>query len=531
VDFFAEAVPESIDEIMIGRREVLKLAFGIPAAGLGMALSDGPAAASEASLPAFGFGEPTPFDPVMVTVTARALAKQAFKPAAADTPEVFKNLGFEQYAGIRQRPGTAIFAADALGFAVEPLHRGFIFVSPMQIHIVSRGEARRVLYDPSLYDFGKLTVPPQIGDIGFSGFRVLTQRDGNSFTELATFQGASFFRGVARGQFPGAMARAMSIKTADPRGEEFPAIRAVWIERPTLTENRLVVHALIDSESLTGAYRFTLRPGEVTLVDTECTLFPRTNVDSYGLATMSATVLSGPVGLRRAWDLRPTIAEIGGVQMLTGADEWIWRPVANRETLQISTFVDAKPRGFGFLQRDRAFDHYQDDDQRWESRPSLWIEPIGDWASGGVQLLEIPSDSEGNDNIIAFWKPREPLAAGSETSVAYRQFWCWSPPARPDLSIVVASREGRGVSAKRRRFLVEFEGDVLGNLTIADIMPKLSATPGSITSIRIFMPAERKACRVLFELDPEGESYSELRLVLEVAGKPISETWLYRWTP
>jgi len=75
--------------------------------------------------------------------------------------------------------------------------------------------------------------------------------------------------------------------------------------------------------------------------------------------------------------------------------------VANRDTLQISTFVDESPRGFGFLQRDRNFDHYQDDDQHFETRPSLWIEPIGDWSAGGFQLIEIPSDSEINHNIIA----------------------------------------------------------------------------------------------------------------------------------
>ena len=106
---------------------------------------------------------------------------------------------------------------------------------------------------------------------------------------------------------------------------------------------------------------------------------------------MSATHLSGPIDERRDDDLRPSVSEVTGLQMLTGKGEWLWRPVANRNTLQISTFVDESPRGFGFLQRDRNFDHYQDDDQHYETRPSLWIEPIGDWSAGGVQLVEIPS--------------------------------------------------------------------------------------------------------------------------------------------
>ncbi|WOJ89661.1 glucan biosynthesis protein [Methylocapsa polymorpha] len=520
---------------MVQRREVLKLALGGVAFGQSAGLPSliGATALAQTAPPSFGLSEPSPFDPGMVTEAARSLSKQAFKAPSADIPEPFRNLNYEQYVGIRQRPGAAIWASENVGFALEPLHRGFIFSTPMQLNIVTGGEARRIVYDPSLFEFGKLSPPANLGDIGFSGFRVLAAQDGGDFSELANFQGASFFRAVARGQNLGAMARAISIKTADPRGEEFPALRGVWIERPTLAANALVVHALIDSESVTGAFRFTIRPVEATIIDAECTLFARVAVDNFGLATMSATHLSGAIDdRRRAEDLRPNVSEVGGVQMLTGKGEWLWRPVSNRDTLQISTFVDENPRGFGFLQRDRNFDHYQDDDQHWESRPSVWIEPIGDWSFGGIQLIEIPSDSEVNDNIIAYWKPQQPLAAGSETAFAYRQFWCWSPPERPALAITAQSLEGRGSSPKRRRFIVEFAGDILSQPQNAEnLKPNLSASPGTITSLRTFASADKASCRVLFELDFGGESSSELRLVIEAAGKPISETWIYRWTP
>ena len=169
-----------------------------------------------------------------------------------------------------ERPGTAIWAAENTGFSIAPLHRGFIFSNPMEISLVYDASARRVIYDQALFDFDRLAIPSNIGDLGFSGFRVLAQGQGG-FSERAIFQGASFFRAVAPGQTFGTMARAMSIKTADPRGEEFPAFRSVWIERPTLAAGALVIHALIDSESVTGAYRFTLRPGDATIIDTECT--------------------------------------------------------------------------------------------------------------------------------------------------------------------------------------------------------------------------------------------------------------------
>jgi periplasmic glucans biosynthesis protein len=511
---------------MFERRDVLKLALAGLAAG-----ADVFAAQADEPPPGFALGNPAPFSAGMVVDAARALAKQPFKAPSSDIPGPLRNLAYDQYVAIRNRPGTTIWANEVVGFTLEPLHRGFLFTAPVDINLVTQGETRRLLYNSNLFDFGKLSVPADMGDIGFSGFRILVPRDKVGFAELAIFQGASFFRAAAPGQNLGTMARALSIKTADPRGEEFPLIRTFWIERPTLAANNLVIHALIDSESVAGAYRFTLHPGEATIIDTECTLFARTAVDNLGLATMSATSLSTPIDHRHPDDIRPKIAEIGGVQMVTGKDEWIWRPTSNRETLQISTFVDENPRGFGFLQRDRNFDHYQDDDQHWERRPSLWIEPIGDWGPGGLQLVEIPTDSESNDNIIAYWRPQQPLPAGGEIAFAYRQFWCWTPPVRPELATVSTTRSGHAPNARRRRFLVEFRGEVLGlPQQEPDIKAIINANPGSISLLRQFWSHESKTHRILFELDPGNEAFSELRLVLEAAAKPISETWLYRWT-
>lgn len=529
---------------MVERRDILKLALG--GIGLGLFLGDfenlgGAAlAAQPEAVPVFGFSEPEPFNEGMVHDMAKALAKDPYRPQNAELPEALRNLNYEQYASIRNKSGTAIWANENLGFSLEPLNRGFIFSMPMQINLVAQGETRRLIYNPAAYDFGRLQVPGDIGDIGFSGFRVLVTQDKNQSAEVATFQGASFFRAVARGQNPGTMARALSIKTADPRGEEFPAIRKVWIERPSLADNALTILALIDSESVTGAYRFTLHPGDAMIIDTECTLFARVNVDNFGLAAMSATHLFDGLDLRKFDDFRPEVAEISGLSMLTGAGEWLWRPVSNRETLQISTFLDDNPKGFGFLQRDRDFAHYLDDVQHWEARPSLWIEPIGEWAEGVVELVEIPSDSEVNDNIIAFWKPHLPLLPGSETPFAYRQFWWWNPPEHPDLAIVTLSRQGHGSSGKKRRFLVEFSGDVLAHpdpgtggeqADTKEFKPNITASRGTISAMRTALAGDQKSCRTVFELDPGNETSCEMRLVLERNGRPISETWLYRWTP
>lgn len=471
------------------------------------------------------------FGPGIITDRARALAKAAYKAPPTDLAAPFADLNYEQYVGIRLKPEAMIWAHDNIGFAIEPLSRGFIFSAPVLVNLVEDNTIKPVKLTAAAFDFGKVPAPAPATPIGLSGFRVLETHANAEPIEAAIFQGASFMRAIARGQNLGVLSRALSIRTADPKGEEFPFIREVWIERPSLATDALVVHALIDSESMTGAYQFTLRPGDVTIVDTECTLFARAVVENFGLGGMTAMFEFDPINRRGIDDTREAVCEVSGLQMLNGKGEWIWRPIANRETLQVSAFIDTKPGGFGLLQRDRAFTRFQDDGQHWELRPSLWIEPIAEWGEGSVQLVEIPTDSEINDNIICFWRPKAPMQAGAEAAFAYRQFWCWSPPTRPALAVVTDTRGGRGSTAKIRRFLVEFSSDQFGDPnSLSNVKPMLSTSVGTIPSVQSFSSQERKTFRVLFELDPGGEPLAEMRLVLESNGKPVSETWLYRWT-
>jgi periplasmic glucans biosynthesis protein len=524
---------------MFKRRDVLKLAAGSVAVATSAIVPAGAVRVAQAQTPPPAAEPPkkpdsATFDPASVIEFARALSKRPFRAPAATLADPFGSLNYDLYVGIRSKPESLIWGSENVGFVLEPLHRGFIFSAPMQISVVEGGIERKLVYSPDQFEFGKLSVPANVGDIGYSGFRVLLPRSAD-FNDVAIFQGASFFRARARGQNFGTVARGLSIRTADPRGEEFPAFRAVWIEKPTIAGNALVIHAVLDSESVSGAYRFTLRPGDATIIDTECTLFARANVDHVGIATMSGTHVFGTLDRRRD-DIRPAVHEVNGLQMLNGNGEWLWRPVSNRETLQVSAFVDQNPKGFGFLQRTRSFESYQDDNQNWELRPSLWIEPIGDWGAGEVTLVEIPSESEVNDNVVAYWRPKPGLAAGSETNFAYRQFWCWLPPTRPPMAFVSMSRAGRPpgapANARRRRFLVDFSGDVFADAQrTPEVTPNLTASPGAISSVRTFLNRERKSFRVIFDMDAGSESLSELRLILEAQGKPISETWLYRWTP
>jgi glucans biosynthesis protein len=476
-------------------------------------------------------GEGQRFDPAAVIEAARALSRRPFVPPANDLPDIFSGLNYEQYVAIRPLPEARVWAGEGRGFSVEPLHRGFVFSGTVALFAVEDGIIRRIAYDKSRFDFGRLNVPANLPDIGFSGFRLYSTFGNGQPIEFALVQGATFFRALARGQNFGQVARALTLRPAETRGEEFPAFRAFWLERPGPGGNSLVVHGLLDSESVAGAVRMTFRPGDMTIVDVETTLFPRVALEHVGLGGMGGSFLFGPNDRRNIDDARPAVYEVSGLQLLNGQGERLWRPVHNPETLQISAFIDNNPRGFGLLQRDRDYGAFQDDDQHFELRPSLWIEPIGEWGQGAVQLIEIPSDSEIHDNILAYWRPRAPMAAGTEVSLAYRQFWCWALPERPPLATVARTRVGRGSTGRRRRFFVDFTGEMLGGDPIPDLKPALTTSPGSIQAMRLWAYPDRKTMRVSFELDPGNESACEMRLVLETAGKPLSETWLYRWTP
>jgi periplasmic glucans biosynthesis protein len=488
-------------------------------------------ARAQAPSPFARLGDGQRFDFSALVEAAAAQAKRPFVPPVfSDLPDGYANMAYDQYVSIRAQPSAVIWGADNRGMAVEPLHRGYVFSTPSPIYLVEDGLIRRVAFDRGKFDYGRVPPPPAGVDLAFSGFRLFA--GGERLQEAALFQGPAFFRALARGQNFGVIARGLILRPGETRGEEVPHVRAYWIERPAAQAGVMVVCCLIESESITAAMRLTIRPGDVTFIDVEQTLFARSGIDHIGIGGAMASHLFAPGGRRMFDEVRPAAYEVSGLQMVTGAGEWIYRPVNNPATLQVSAFGDTNPKGFGLVQRDRDFATFQDDDQRFEMRPSLWVEPLGEWGPGSVQLMEIPSDNEVNDNIIAYWRPRQGMAAGAEQSFAYRQSWCWYPPEKPVLATMTRMRQGRGSQGRRRRFVLDFNGDVLGDAgVVTEIKAMMSATPGTLHNQRLITYPERKGARFFVELEPGNEAVCELRLVLEAGGKPVSETWLCRWTP
>ena len=464
---------------------------------------------------------------------ARALAAEKFVPPKIDLPKQLQDIGYDQFRDIRFKRERAIWTSAGVPFRVELFHRGFIFKEPVAIYIVADGTARRVAYSSDFFTFGPSLQPPSNGTVtDFSGFRILAPVNrADAFDEFVVFQGASYFRAVAKGQGYGLSARGLALNTGAREGEEFPFFRAFWIERPPAEARAIVVHALLDSVSTTGSYRFTIRPGDATVMDVEMTLYPRVELKLAGLAPLTSMFAFGPNDRIRIDDFRTAVHDSDGLAIWNGKEEWLWRPLINPETLQISEFIDDSPRGFGLLQRHRTFADYHDPEVQYERRPSLWIEPIGHWGSGAVQLVEIPSKSEHHDNIVTFWRPSQPLPAQSEDRRTYRLHWGWTPPAIPPLATIADTRVGAGLEKGTRLFVIDFVGGRLAELTPdAPVQVEITTSAGNVTSPVTRPNPALSGWRVSFGLDPAGAKLCDMRGILKLGEEPLSEIWSYRWT-
>jgi glucans biosynthesis protein len=293
----------------------------------------------------------------------------------------------------------------------------------------------------------------------------------------------------------------------------------------------MVIHALLDSPSATAAFRFTVRPGEETVFDIETATYPRVDIAQAGLAPLTSMFLFDANDHVRFDDWRAAVHDSNGLQMHTGHDDRIWRPLTNPRDLQISAFEDTSPRGFGLAQRKRVFADYQDLESRYENRPTLWVEPIGDWGQGVVELVEIPSDREVNDNMVAFWRPHEALKAKGEYLLNYRLHWCWAPPGEVKLAQAIETRCGLAFDQKHRQFVIDFVGDSLKGLK-PDTPPPLDtgSDKGKIVSAVAQPNPDVNGWRVSIELDTQDNKLVELHARIMQGDQPLTETWIYRWT-
>ena len=495
-------------------------------AGLALASLE---AQSAASFPAAGPAHAYPFSFDSLLANAKHRAATPYTPQRSSLPAVLDKLSPEQYRSIRFNPDAGIWRAEQLPFRLELLRAGNKLQTSVTVSTVENGMAEDVVPTPAMFEMSS-ALPAQLGKVSLplSGFRLRSRINSKKvWDEFLVFQGASYFRAVAENLLYGLSARGLAINTAEPSGEEFPVFTHFWIDKPVKNARAIVIYALLESESTTGAYRFTVQPGVETLTDVDLTLFPRAEIRVTGIAPLTSMFLFDETNRGHLDDYRPEVHDSDGLQISAKSGEQIFRPLANPIKLQVSTFTSQVPRGFGLVQRSRLQSDFEDFDAQYERRPSAWVEPRGDWGDGALELVEIPSGRESNDNIVAFWRLAQPLTPGNPAHFAYRITWSAQPPVRQSLGKTIATRSGASLDGKRRVFLLDFvgAGDKVDGLHL-----DLSASTGRVSNATLMSNNALHGLRASFEIDPANSELVELRLRVMRGDRPVTETWLYRWT-
>lgn len=515
------------------RRDLLRAASLLAAYGL---------PASALLRPAMAHAQPNdrkrqPFDYAWLKGRARALSAQPYHVPTQKLPPALDHISWDDYQKLRFKRDKALWAREDLPFRIEMFHLGLFFKQPVHIYEVIDGQARPVEYDQSQFDTRGTKVGKVPHDLGYAGFRVQHHQDWQR--DIVAFLGASYFRAVGGQKQYGLSARGLAVDTGLSRPEEFPNFTDFWLERPKADPDELVVYALLDSPSVAGAYRFGIRAGETLLMDVDAALYPRKEIERIGIAPLTSMYQTGENDRRFAYDFRPEIHDSDGLALHTGSGEWIWRPLVNPRDVRVNSFFDNNPRGFGLLQRDRDFNNYQDDGVWYDRRPSLWVEPRGEWGKGAVQLVEIPTVDETFDNIVAYWNPEKRPQRGEELLFAYRLYWGAVMPDNPPLATVHATRTGLGgvIGRKREyfswRFAIDFVGGRLPTLPPGTkVEPVITASRGKIEipSARPLEPL--RGYRAIFDIRPDDALEPiDLRLYLRSGKDTLTETWVYQWTP
>ena len=481
--------------------------------------------------PRFGFED--------VQRRAREISAVPFE-APALLPEALAKLDYDSWRDIRFRPDRALLAQNGSPFRMQMFHPGFLFTRPVTVNVVRDGVPMPVPYSANLFDYGKVKFEkPLPVNLGFAGFRLhYPLNDPRVFDELISFIGASYFRVLGRDQRYGLSARGLSVG-AGTANEEFPLFREFWVDAPAAGSERIVVYALLDSPSLSGAYRFTIYPDVDTVMDVYATLFPRKPIERLGLAPLTSMFFTGENDRRFFDDYRTELHDSDGLMIHAATGEWIWRPLRNPKQQAVSSFVERNVRGFGLMQRDRTFEHYQDLDLAYELRPSYWIEPQGNWGEGVVELIEMPTTDETNDNIVALWQPKTPLEPGKEFAFAYKlTAMLDSGDLHPGARVIntyqarpKALGSGEPVTDGARRFIVDFAGGELDYYLKqpekVEIVPSIAY--GRIDRAFIVPNPKTQGFRAFMDIVVEPGQLAEMRAFLKSGNKTLTETWSYPW--
>lgn len=476
------------------------------------------------------------FDFEVLRARAQTLAASPRVLPQGQVPEWLRQLSYDDLRLIEFDGRHSLGFREKLPFQVQFLHPGFLFDKTVHLFEVRGGVAEPVPFRREFFNYRTAKTGAVPETMGFAGFRLMFPFDGpgTGHKEIGSFAGASYFRFLSRGAAYGLSARGLALNTAEPTPEEFPIFTNFWLDQGGTNARQMRVYALLESESATGAYQFTISPEAHMVVQVKAVIYCRTNPKVFGLAPLTSMFWHGE-NSDVARDFRPEVHDSDGLLLHNGSGEWIWRPLVNPRHLRVSAFSDENPRAFALLQRDRNFENYQDLEASYHSRPSAWVEPVGNWGRGSVRLVEIPTNKEIDDNVVAFWVPEKLPPPGQPIELEYRLHWFLDDKG-PPAGFARSTRHGRSAVYEPgfERFVIDFDGKQLQGLK-ADAAIEHSVTVGAggvLHHSSLQKNAINGTWRVAFTVKPDGSGKPiELRCFLRRAGASLTETWSYLWQP
>lgn len=479
----------------------------------------------------------TPFSLSNVQEIAQKLSQSPYQNTTPPLPKEIDNVDYDAMRDIRWKEEFTLWKDKNLPFQAKFSQRSGYLRDKITVYTISPEGVKLFPYSSEYFTFGRTEVKgPLPPDTGFGSFRIhYAINNPNYLDEIIVFTGASYFRSLAQSQVYGLSCRGLAVNSGIyGLTEEFPRFTTFWLEQPTPNAVEFTFYALLDGPSVTGAYEFKLRPGAETQADVTATLYFRKPVEHLGIAPLTSMFWFGENTSNHFGDFRPKVHDSDGALIANGNGEWLWRPLENYADIHFNSFQDENPKGFGLLQRDRNFDHYQDLEVNYQLRPSCWVEPIGTWGKGAVNLVQLPTPDETLDNVVLYWQPEKAPVAGDKMDVSYRLHWFMDDPRWPPLARVSATRVNHPTRLfPSPRFILDFIGPGVEDIDPRDfpraVVSTTSGTP--ITDVQVIRNPYEHSLRVSFTI-PDKDKLSELRCQLQRAdGTPFSEVWTYTWHP
>lgn len=518
----------------MNRRTLLK------SIGLGLALAGvnslTPKALAQIQPKGLKFGAAQPLTWDKLKNKAEDMALKPYMPPFKPAPEVTEAIDYDAHGKIKFKTDLALGLDGEGAYPVTFFHLGRFFKKSVKMHVVEKGQAREILYSPEYFDMPADSPAKKLpANSGFAGFRLQESKTRSDWRgqDWVAFLGASYFRAIGALNQYGLSARAIAIDSALQTPEEFPDFTEIYIEPQRADDKFIVVYALLDGPSVAGAYKFIIHRNAGVMMDISSHIILRKDVQRLALAPLTSMYWYSETRKTQGIDWRPEVHDSDGLALWRGNGERIWRPLVNPPHATAAAFLDENPKGFGLMQRDRNFDNYLDG-VNYDKRPSLWVEPMGNWGKGAVQLIELPTDDEIHDNIVAAWVPEGDAKAGNRYSLDYRLHWQAEEPYFPEtLGFTRGTYIGHGGEPGKprpqglKKIVIDYEGAPIKAIRPQDA-PVSDVTISNGTLIR--QTAEwiqgTHRWRISFDVAHSSVGPLEARVFLKLDGKPLTETTL-----